>query len=121
MMLRLMILTASKRLKHHDIKFIVASGTQYPLLASKFPRDYPELTFIFEHRARMISKEEDLVQFFQSHEEIEELVNPMESKHLDDIVCLMGEDQFGLLFWRFKGKRGAELWSRHCANPSKAS
>lgn len=69
----------------------------------------------------MISKEEDLVQFFQSHEEIEELVNPVESKHLDDIVCLTGEAQFGLLFWRLKGKRCAGLWSHHCANPSKAS
>lgn len=69
----------------------------------------------------MISKEEDLVQFFQSHEEIEELVNPVESKHLEDIVCLTREGQFGLLFWRFKGKRCSGLWSRHYGNPSKAS
>lgn len=45
-----------KRLNHHDIKFVVASGNQYRLLTSKFPKDYQELTFISENGAHIVSK-----------------------------------------------------------------
>ena len=80
-----------KRLNHHNIKFVVASGNQYRLLTSKFPKDYQELTFISENGAHIVSQEEDLVQLFQSHEEIESLVTYVESHFTETIVCLTGE------------------------------
>ncbi|MGX7776555.1 HAD hydrolase family protein [Streptococcus pluranimalium] len=80
-----------KRLNQHEIKFVVASGNQYRLLTSKFPKDYLELTFISENGAHIISKEEDLVQIFQSHEDIEKLVKYVESHHPEAIVCLTGD------------------------------
>ncbi|VTS34955.1 haloacid dehalogenase-like hydrolase [Streptococcus dysgalactiae subsp. equisimilis] len=55
-----------QRLKQHDIRFVVASGNQYRLLTSKFPKDYQDLTFISENGAHIVSQEQDLVQFFQS-------------------------------------------------------
>ncbi|MFW5460926.1 HAD hydrolase family protein [Streptococcus hyovaginalis] len=64
-----------ERLNQHDVRFVVASGNQYSLLASKFPQHYQDLTFISENGAHIVSHEEDLVQFFQSHEEIETLIS----------------------------------------------
>ncbi|MDY5973453.1 Cof-type HAD-IIB family hydrolase [Streptococcus hyovaginalis] len=80
-----------ERLNQHDVRFVVASGNQYRLLASKFPQHYQDLTFISENGAHIVSHEEDLVQFFQSHEEIETLISYVEEKFPQVTLSLTGD------------------------------
>ncbi|MGV3011173.1 Cof-type HAD-IIB family hydrolase [Streptococcus thoraltensis] len=80
-----------KRLKNHNIKFVVASGNQYRQLTSKFPNDYKELTFIAENGSHIISKEKTIAQHFQSGEEIEALIRYIEKTFPEVAICLTGE------------------------------
>ncbi|BAH81905.1 hypothetical protein SDEG_1410 [Streptococcus dysgalactiae subsp. equisimilis GGS_124] len=80
-----------QRLKQHDIRFVVASGNQYRLLTSKFPKDYQDLTFISENGAHIVSQEQDLVQFFQSSKQIETLVAYLQEHFPQVEISLTGD------------------------------
>ncbi|MBM7642954.1 Cof-type HAD-IIB family hydrolase [Streptococcus loxodontisalivarius] len=85
----------SKLLKELDqagITFVVASGNQYRQLITKFPDHYEDLTFVAENGANIVSNGESLVEIFQSHADVEELIHFIQAKYPETVICLTGRD-----------------------------